>query len=86
MLNAAMTLMTVSTLVFTIHTITLADAAIVQVSNLARDVGHLQTIQLSQASYAEKRLNTLSERLDTSTNHLHDRVSILEARRLVLDR
>lgn len=81
-----MTLVTVFTLAFTIHTMTIANATSEQLAQLSNRVDQLQTIQLSQASYAEQRLNTLSERLDSSANRLSDSVSILEARWANLNR
>lgn len=81
-----MTLMTVSTLALTIHTHTIANATSEQVAQLSNRVDGLQTIQLSQASYVEQRLNFSSERLDTSTNRLESRLSIVEARWLTLSR
>lgn len=75
-----MTLMTVSTLALTIHTHTIANATSEQLTQLSSRVDQLQMIQLSQASYAEQRLNTLSERLDTTINRLESRTNILEAR------
>lgn len=75
-----MMLIVVSTLVFTIHTITLANASAEQVAYLSLSLDSLRSIQLSQASYGEVRINTLSERLDTSTNRLEGRMSIVEAR------
>lgn len=75
-----MTLMIVSTLAFTIHSNSIAKATSEQVAQLSNRVDRLQTIQLSQASYAELRLNNLSERLDTNANRLEGRVSVMEAR------
>lgn len=51
-----------------------------QVANLTHDLAQQRLIQLSQAAYEEQRLNTLSERLDNSTNRLEGRVSIVELR------
>lgn len=79
-ISAVMTLMTVSTLAFTIHSNSIAKATSEQVAQLSNRVDRLQTIQLSQASYAELRLNNLSERLDTNANRLEGRVSVMEAR------
>lgn len=81
-----MTLMTVSTLALSIHTHTIANATSEQAAQLSNQVDRLQTIQLSQASYVEQRLNFGSERLDTSTNRLESRLSIVEARWLTLSR
>lgn len=65
---------------FTLHTYNQAQAAIAQVANLTHDLAQQRLIQLSQAAYEEQRLNTLWERLDTTSNRLEGRMSILEAR------
>jgi len=78
-----LSLITVLTLVFTLHTITQANAASAQVGQLSRHIDQMQTIQLSQASYAEQRLNSISERLDTNTNRLEGRISVVEARQQI---
>ena len=69
------------TLMFTLHTYNQAQPAMEQVANLTHDLAQLRLIQLSQAAYEEQRINTLSERLDNTTNRLESRVQILEARR-----
>lgn len=51
-----------------------------QVAHLEHDLAQQRLIQLSQAAYEEQRLNALWERLDTMSNRLDGRMSILEAR------
>lgn len=51
-----------------------------QVANLTHDLAQQRLIQLSQAAYEEQRLNTLSERLDNSTNRLESQLNVLDAR------
>ncbi len=54
-----------------------------QVANLTHDLAQQRLIQLSQAAYEEQRLNTLSERLDNTTNRLESKMTILEARQRI---
>ena len=72
-----------TTLLYTLHTYSQAQSAMTQVSNLTHDLAQLRLIQLSQATYEEQRINTLSERVDNTTNRLESRVQILEARRQI---
>lgn len=65
---------------FTLHTYSQAQSAMEQVANLTHDLAQQRLIQLSQAAYEEQRLNALWERLDTTSNRLDGRMSILEAR------
>ena len=70
-----------TTLMFTLHTYSQAQSAMEQVANLTQNLTQLRLIQLSQAAYEEQRINTLSERLDNTTNRVESRVQILEGRR-----
>lgn len=54
-----------------------------QVANLTHDLAQQRLIQLSQAAYEEQRLNTLSERLDNTTNRLESKMTILETRQRI---
>lgn len=54
-----------------------------QVANLTHDLAQQRLIQLSQAAYEEQRLNTLSERLDNTTNRLESKMTMLEARQRI---
>lgn len=54
-----------------------------QVENLTHDLAQQRLINLSQAAYEEQRINTLSERLDNSTNRLENKMTILEARQRI---
>lgn len=65
---------------FTLHTYSQAQSAMEQVANLTHDLAQQRLIQLSQAAYEEQRLNTLSERLDNSTNRLESQLNVLDAR------
>lgn len=54
-----------------------------QVANLTHDLAQQRLIQLSQAAHEEQMLNTLSERLDNTTNRLESKMTILEARQRI---
>ena len=82
-MSAAVIAIAATTLMFTLHTYSQAQAAMEQVANLTHDLAQQRLIQLSQAAYEEQRLNTLSERLDNTTNRLESKMTILEARQRI---
>ncbi|KEZ68324.1 hypothetical protein AAY86_00675 [Pseudomonas amygdali pv. tabaci str. ATCC 11528] len=80
-LNAGTLLIVALTLASILRTPSQAQDAVGELGKLSHDLAQQRIIQLSQAAYAEQRLNTLSERLDNTTNRLESRVQMLETRR-----